>query len=66
MIALVLAQWIALANPASVYCVEQGGRSVIVRDDKGNEHGLSQWPDGRSIEEWAFFRARNQPPEQKN
>ena len=66
MIALALAQLIALANPASVYCVEQGGRITIVRDDKGNESGICTLPDGRAIEEWAFFRARNQPPEQKN
>ena len=46
----------ALANPASVYCVQQGGRLVIRRGPKG-ETGICVLPDGRRIEEWKFFRA---------
>jgi uncharacterized protein len=47
---------LALANPASVYCVQQGGRLEIVRTNKG-EIGICILPDGRRIEEWKFFRA---------
>ena len=46
----------ALANPASVYCVQQGGRLVIRRGPKGDT-GICVLPDGRRIEEWKFFRA---------
>lgn len=49
-----------LANPASVYCVQQGGRLVIKRGPKG-EMGICVLPDGRRIEEWRFFRASRRP-----
>ena len=49
-----------IANPASVYCVQQGGRLVIKRGPKG-EIGICVLPDGRRIEEWKFFRASRQP-----
>lgn len=45
-----------IANPASVYCVEQGGRLEIERAEAG-EIGICVLPDGRRIEEWEFFRA---------
>lgn len=45
------------ANPASVYCLEQGGKLVIRRDPKGSETGYCQLPDGRVVEEWELFRA---------
>lgn len=54
MIALLIQ--LAIANPASVYCVQQGGKVEIVRTDKGDV-GWCVLPDGRRIEEWAFFRA---------
>lgn len=50
----------AIANPASVYCIEQGGKLEIVRTEKGDV-GWCVLPDGRHIEEWRFFRARNEP-----
>ncbi len=46
-----------IANPASVYCVEQGGRIEIVTTEKG-QIGICVLPDGRRIEEWEFFRSR--------
>jgi len=51
---------LAVANPASVYCIEQGGKLEIVRTDKGDV-GWCVLPDGQRIEEWQFFRARNEP-----
>ena len=49
-----------IANPASVYCIQQGGRLVIKRGPKGDV-GICVLPDGRRIEEWKFFRASRQP-----
>ncbi len=46
---------IGLANPASVYCEEQGG-SVDIRAESGGEVGYCVWADGSECEEWAFFR----------
>ena len=45
-----------IANPASVYCVQQGGKVEIVTTKKG-QIGICVLPDGRRIEEWKFFRA---------
>ncbi len=46
-----------LANPASAYCVEQGG-NVEIRKESSGEVGYCHLPEGRVVEEWAFFRAR--------
>ncbi len=51
---------LAIANPASVYCVQQGGRIEIV-DTKKGQIGICILPDGRRIEEWKLFRSKNQP-----
>ena len=45
-----------IANPASVYCVQQGGKLEIVETKKG-QIGICVLPNGRRIEEWKFFRA---------
>lgn len=45
-----------LANPASVYCIEQGGQLEIRRESAG-EVGYCHLPDGRVIEEWALLRS---------
>jgi putative hemolysin len=45
-----------IANPASEYCVEQGGNVDIRKDDEGGEAGYCQFDDGSECEEWAFFR----------
>ncbi len=47
---------IGMANPASVYCTQQGGKLEIRKDDAGDT-GYCQLPDGRVVEEWEFFRA---------
>lgn len=46
-----------LADPASVYCVEQGGQVDIV-DEAGGQVGYCELPDGRRIEEWEYFRSQ--------
>lgn len=48
-----------LANPASEYCVSQGGEVEIVSEADG-EVGYCNLPDGRRIEEWEFFRSAYQ------
>lgn len=50
-----------LANPASEYCVEQGGRVDIRADADGDEQGFCVFPDGSECEEWAFFRGECEP-----
>lgn len=44
-----------IANPASVYCAERGGRLEIV-DAPGGQAGFCVLPDGRRVEEWALYR----------
>jgi putative hemolysin len=46
-----------LANPASEYCVQQGGQVEIV-DAADGQVGYCQLPDGTRIEEWEFFRSQ--------
>jgi uncharacterized protein len=45
----------ALANPASVFCVQSGGKSEIRNGARG-QYGVCILPDGRVVEEWAYFR----------
>ena len=44
-----------MANPSSVYCTENGGKSEIRQGD-GGEVGYCVFADGSECEEWAFFR----------
>jgi uncharacterized protein len=45
----------ALANPASVFCVESGGRTEIRQGPKG-EYGVCILPNGRAVDEWSYYR----------
>jgi len=45
-----------IANPASVYCVQQGGKLEIRKDAEGGEYGICILTNGRECEEWKFFR----------
>jgi putative hemolysin len=47
---------IAMANPASVYCVQSGYRLEIRTGTDGGQYGVCLFPDGAECEEWAFFR----------
>ncbi len=49
---------IGMANPASVFCVENGGQSEIKKTPLGDV-GMCHLPDGRVIEEWELYRAHN-------
>jgi putative hemolysin len=46
----------ALPNPASVFCVQSGGKSEI-RQGRRGQYGVCRLPDGRVVDEWAYFRA---------
>ena len=57
---------VGMANPASVYCEEQGGELDIRIDAEGNETGFCVFEDGSEVEEWAFYNGEAEPtlPEQ--
>lgn len=50
-----------IANPASTYCVEQGGTSEIRTAEDGSQSGVCKFPDGSECDEWAFFRGKCAP-----
>ena len=50
-----------LANPASVYCEEQGG-TLRMEEDEAGQYGVCVLPDGIECEEWAYYR--NECPEE--
>ncbi len=56
---------VQLANPASTYCVQQGGKLSIQKDAAGNQSGLCTLPDGTAMDEWALFRRDHPAPESK-
>ena len=49
---------IGMPNPASAYCVEQGGESILVRSKKG-DFGVCRLKDGTAVEEWEYYRENN-------
>ena len=51
---------IGMPNPASVYCVKQGGESIIKKDSAGNSYGVCKFKDGKEVDEWQYFRENNQ------
>lgn len=50
-----------MANPASTYCVENGGKSEIRTATDGSQTGYCKFDDGSECEEWAFFRKECNP-----
>jgi putative hemolysin len=46
----------AVANPASVYCQEQGYTVEIRTDQTGAQYGVCVFGPGAECEEWAFYR----------
>ena len=50
-----------LANPASVFCVEQGGQLELRTDAQGGQYGVCRFADGIECEEWAHFRGECAP-----
>lgn len=52
---------LGIANPASVYCEEQGGTVDIRTDESGNQIGYCVFEDGTEVEEWAYYRGEAEP-----
>ena len=48
-----------IANPASIYCVEELGGTSEFRDTPEGSVGICNLPDGRQCEEWQLFRTGN-------
>jgi len=47
---------VGLANPASVYCEQNGGKLEIVTAEDGSQSGMCTLANGNKCEEWSFFR----------
>jgi putative hemolysin len=47
---------VGIANPASVYCINQSGKLEIRSDEQGNQYGVCIFNDGSECEEWKYFR----------
>jgi len=52
---------VGLANPASVYCEKNDGKTEIVTASDGSEAGLCKFNDGSQCDEWQYFRGECQP-----
>ncbi len=52
-----------LPNPASVNCLEQGGRLDIREDAEGNQFGICVFEDGSECDEWEYYRGECAPGE---
>jgi putative hemolysin len=48
---------IQVANPASVYCQEQGGK-IEIRETAEGQEGWCVFIDDRECDEWEFFRSQ--------
>lgn len=50
---------LGMTNPASEFCVKNGGKLEMKKDAQGNEYALCHLPDGTIQEEWDYFRKHN-------
>lgn len=48
---------VQMANPASEFCIAQGGTLEIV-DEAGGQVGYCTLADGTRVEEWEYFRSQ--------
>jgi putative hemolysin len=51
-----------IANPASVFCAQNGGK-LEIRDEAGGQVGYCIFGDGSECEEWAYLRGECAPGE---
>ncbi len=52
---------VELANPATVYCKEQGYEWELRTGTDGGQQGVCLFPDGSECDEWAYFRGECGP-----
>lgn len=50
----------AIANPASVYCINNGGKLDIQTTSAG-QTGICEFPNGSQCEEWSYLRGECSP-----
>jgi putative hemolysin len=50
-----------IANPASVYCINHGGSSIIITNTDGSQSGICSFPNGLQCDEWAYYRGECAP-----
>jgi putative hemolysin len=55
-----------IANPASMYCLQRGGRLRIVTRRNGGQIGICALPNGRRVEEWTLYRSWKGRPRGKD
>ena len=55
-----------IANPASVYCEQNGNTLEIQTAADGSQSGVCIFPDGSTCDEWAYFRGECGPAVQNN
>ena len=46
---------VQIANPASEFCVAQGGESYIVEDEEWAQKWMCRLSDGSEVDEWEYF-----------
>lgn len=47
---------VGIANPASVFCEQNGGKLEIITAEDGSQNGMCKFSDGSECEEWKFMR----------
>lgn len=47
---------VGIANPASVFCEQNGGKLEIITAEDGGQSGMCKFSDGSECEEWKFMR----------
>lgn len=52
----VLTEKTGIVNPASTYCLKQGGKLISEKDENGEDSGICALPNGQKCERGAFFR----------
>ncbi|MBM3123632.1 MAG: DUF333 domain-containing protein [Chloroflexi bacterium] len=50
-----------MANPASVYCTQQGNKHEIRTANDGSPSGICIFPDGSTCDEWVYFKGECAP-----
>ncbi|MGA1869918.1 MAG: DUF333 domain-containing protein [bacterium] len=50
-----------IANPAAVYCINNGGEHKIKTDEQGNQYGICVFNDGSECDEWEYYRGECSP-----
>ena len=53
-----------IANPASVFCAQNGGTLSIITAADGSQSGLCVFPNGSKCDEWAYYREECSPTNQ--